>query len=244
METKQTELEIYDCLSKPPKEALKKIEAGRQKGKSNINPQWRYRELTAAFGLCGVGWKYTIDRQWTEPGDSGEVMAFTNISLFIKHAGAWSDAIPGTGGNKLTAQETNSKHNNDEAFKMSLTDALGNAGKMIGLAAAIYAGEWDGDKYSNSGDEKKKTRIMDSAFTSLMRFADMDKIGKFEDLWDTSSVQSKPALFKEMRREILEAIITRLPPGRGAEYRAKLKVDMGAKDAITVIQEAYNEAAK
>lgn len=143
----QASIRIYDRLAKPDPSALKKIEGGRLKGKTDINPQWRYRSMTETFGLCGIGWKYTIDRQWTEAGANSEVLAFVNVSVFIKHDGIWSDAIPGTGGSTLVAKEKESMYNSDEAFKMATTDALSVALKMLGVASAIYAGQWDGTKY-------------------------------------------------------------------------------------------------
>lgn len=140
-------LEIYEAMSKPPIEALKEIGAGRQKGKSNINPQWRYRVMTEQFGLCGIAWKYQIDKQWTEKGSGNEVMCFVNVSVFVKDGDTWSDAVPGTGGNKIVMDESKGPYNNDEGFKMATTDAISNALKFIGVGASIYAGEWDGERY-------------------------------------------------------------------------------------------------
>ena len=57
-------LELYNALRTPPKEALKEIKAGRMKGKTDINPMWRIKVLTERFGPCGIGWKYKITKQW------------------------------------------------------------------------------------------------------------------------------------------------------------------------------------
>ena len=141
--------EIYDKLSRPDPDALKKITGGRLSGKTDINPQWRYRAMTEQFGLIGFGWKYIVDRQWTETGYGGEVMAFVNISVYVKVDGEWSEAIPGSGGSMLVAKESKGLYNSDEAYKMATTDALGVALKFLGVASAIYAGQWDGTKYIN-----------------------------------------------------------------------------------------------
>jgi hypothetical protein len=137
-------LEIYKSLSQPPTEALKQITGGRLAGMTDIKPQWRIFALTQQFGLCGIGWKYTVDKQWTEPGANGEVFAFVNISLFIKDEDKWSEAIPGTGGSMLIAKEKNGLYCSDEAFKMATTDALSVACKFIGVAANIYMGHGSG----------------------------------------------------------------------------------------------------
>ena len=53
-------VDIYKALSKPPEDALKIIQAGNLRGKSDINPQWKIEAITAQFGLCGIGWKFEI----------------------------------------------------------------------------------------------------------------------------------------------------------------------------------------
>ena len=138
---------LWDKLKRPPKEALKQIQAGRLRGMTDISPQWRYQALTEALGPCGVGWKYTIDRLWNEPGPDGSVFAFAQVALSIKCNGEWSEPIPGVGGSMIIAKEKSGLHGSDEGFKMAITDALSVAMKMIGVAADIYLGNWDGSKY-------------------------------------------------------------------------------------------------
>lgn len=142
-------LDIWDKLRQPPATALKKIQAGRLKGMSDINPQWRYRVMTETFGPVGIGWMYTIDRLWTEQGSQDQVFAFASISVYIKQDGVWSDAIPGQGGSMLVTKENAGLHSSDEGYKMAITDALSVALKMLGVAADIYMGLWDGSKYKD-----------------------------------------------------------------------------------------------
>ena len=61
-------LTIYNLVRQPPKEALKEIKGGRLSGKTDINPMWRLKALTEQFGMCGIGWKYAITKQWLEVG--------------------------------------------------------------------------------------------------------------------------------------------------------------------------------
>lgn len=131
-------LEVYNALRTPPKEALKKIEAGRMKGKTDINPMWRIKALTEQFGPCGIGWKYTITKQWLEPGPSGEIAAFCDIDLYYKLSGEWSEAVPGTGGSSFVAKEKGGLYVSDECYKMALTDAISVAAKALGVAGDIY----------------------------------------------------------------------------------------------------------
>lgn len=130
-------LRYYELLRKVPDYALKEIGAGRLKGMSDINPVYRIKAMTEAFGPCGIGWKYVIMKQWQETYGQ-EVKAFCNIDLFIKVDGEWSDAIPGTGGSSLVAMERSGAYVSDEAYKMALTDALSVAMKSLGVAADVY----------------------------------------------------------------------------------------------------------
>jgi len=130
-------LSIFNKVRKVPDNALKQINAGRLKGMSDVNPVWRILAMTDTFGVCGVGWKYEITKQWTETYGN-EIKGFCNINLFIKVDGEWSDAIPGTGGASFVAMERNGAYVSDEVYKMALTDALSVAMKSIGVAADIY----------------------------------------------------------------------------------------------------------
>jgi len=152
-------LTLWNKISKPPTTALKAIGAGRLKGKSDINPQWRYQSMTDHFGPCGVGWKFTVDRKWTEPAPDNQVFAFADISLYYKRndSDGWSEAIPGNGGSMLVAKESNGLHASDEAYKMAITDALGTAMKMLGMAAEIYLGNFDGSKYKDEAVSSPKS---------------------------------------------------------------------------------------
>ena len=53
-------LAIYNAVRSVPDSAKRRIEAGRLKGKTDINPMWRIKALTETFGPCGFGWKYVI----------------------------------------------------------------------------------------------------------------------------------------------------------------------------------------
>ena len=139
-------LKLYEQFRVVPDIAKNPIPGGRLKGMTDISPMWRIKTLTEAFGPCGFGWKYTLDKQWLEPGADGVVMAFCNIALYVKHNGEWSDGIPGTGGASLVAKEANRLYSDDEAYKKALTDALSVACKALGVGADVY---WDKDsKYS------------------------------------------------------------------------------------------------
>jgi len=155
-------LEIYLKVRDVPKEAKRNIQAGRLKGKTDINPMWRIKVLTETFGTCGFGWRYEILEQRLENGANDEISAFVTINLYVKYDGVWSEAIPGTGGSSYVAKERNGLYTSDECFKMALTDAISVACKALGVGASVY---WDKDdtKYSNKpqsvSDSKPKKQL-------------------------------------------------------------------------------------
>lgn len=149
-------LELYNKVRNVPIEAQRTIKGGRLSGFTDINPMWRIQILTENFGICGIGWKVEIIKQWLEPYSNGEVAAFCDINLYIKQDGAWSDAIPGTGGAKFVAKESGGMYVDDEAYKKAYTDALSVACKMLGIGADVYWSE--GSKYPTQQAENNVLR--------------------------------------------------------------------------------------
>lgn len=133
-------IRLWESISYVPKAARSQITGGRLNGMTSIKPQWRYEELTKKFGPCGIGWSYEIEKEWLQSGAKGEFVQFVQIGLYVRHNGEWSRKIPGVGGSKLVVQESKGAHTNDEALKMAVTDALGNAGAKLGLGGKVYMG--------------------------------------------------------------------------------------------------------
>lgn len=175
----------WNQFNKPPKSALKNISGGRLKGKTDINPQWRLKALTQVFGPCGIGWYYDIVRTWTEQGQNNEVMAFSEIKLYIKDK-EWSKGISGIGGSMLIAKEKNGMYNSDEAYKMATTDALSVAMKCLGVASEIYEGNYDGSKYINRDPETITMAQFDELKkinqASLQKYMEHNKISHYNEI--------------------------------------------------------------
>jgi hypothetical protein len=140
-------MQIYNALKTPDPTALKLISGGRLNGKTDISPQWRYEAMTQQFGPCGIGWQFRVCRVWAEDCADGQRMAHAEVELRINVGGEWSEPIPGYGGSMLIEQERNGLHVSDEGYKKAITDALGTAMKMIGVAADVYRGSGSGSKY-------------------------------------------------------------------------------------------------
>jgi hypothetical protein len=144
--------DLWNKVKRPPASVLKKITGGRLNNFTDIAPLWRLQILTEQFGPCGTGWKYTIDKLWTEPGSHDQVIACALIMLYVKQD-TWSEGIPGIGGSMLVAKETGGLYASDEAYKMAVTDALSVSCKALGIGADIYLGLWDGSKYKTTQAE-------------------------------------------------------------------------------------------
>lgn len=115
-------MEIYNSARKAPPEALRKIAAGRLKGKSDINPMWRIKKLTELFGAAGIGWKFDPPVFEEKQGANGEVVVHCFTCLYIRQdeEKPWSAPIPGVGGSLLIAREQGGLRTDDDAYKKSL----------------------------------------------------------------------------------------------------------------------------
>lgn len=141
--------ERFEKVRQVPPSALKQISAGRLRGKSDINPQWKIEAMTEVYGVCGEGWYHELVEDKVIPMDDGQIMLFMKVNVYIRdREGNWSKPIQGFGGDYIAKKESGGIHLNDEAYKMCYTDALGNALKSLGIANDVYRGFWDGSKYN------------------------------------------------------------------------------------------------
>lgn len=146
---------LYEAARPVPDEAQKRIQAGRLKGMTDINPMWRIKRLTEMFGPCGVGWWYTIkDERIVDDAATKQRAAFVDIDLYYVFEGKVSMPIPGTGGASFLSQERNGPYLSDECFKMALTDAISVAAKALGIGADVYYAK-DRDKYSDNTEPRQ-----------------------------------------------------------------------------------------
>ena len=161
-QVQQDNLSIYERVRSVPTEAKKAIEAGRLKGKSDINPMWRIKKLTEVFGPVGFGWYTEVVKTWTEVDENSDVAVFVDINLFVKKDGEWSKPIYGNGGNKLISHERKYENGqsvytpylDDDAYKKAYTDAISVAAKALGVGADVYF-EKDVTKYDTAQSQSE-----------------------------------------------------------------------------------------
>ena len=202
---------------------------GRLKGKTDINPQWRYEVMTEVYGPCGTGWKFSVDRLWTEPGVNGVVFVFAQISLQVKEGVDWSAPIPGIGGNQLVEKEKEGLHNNDEAYKMAITDALSTATKMLGVAADIYAGLWGGSKYID--------RTPGPANKTSAKAAEKPQAAKDPAKWMTAWLAEASKLREQLGNEAYYRVLKEFD----IDHANQVQIRDKAKDIFTALTVALDD---
>lgn len=171
-------MHYYELFRRVPEEACKAFDNGTFKG-TDINPQWRIQMLTEAFGPCGIGWYYTIDKQWSEE-NKGVTLAYCNVSLYVRVNGEWSKPIMGTGGNWEAKEVKGSGRASDECYKMALTDALSIACKALGIGADIWFSKGQ-TKYTMSDEDGIMARTdkpanMDEVMSEIQRASTMEEL--------------------------------------------------------------------
>lgn len=196
-------LHYYELFRAVPEEAKKTIGAGRLKGFTDINPMWRIKKLTETFGMVGIGWYYDVIKQWVDDGSDGQKVANTNIHLYVKVDGEWSKPIFGTGGSMFVVNESRGAYTTDEHFKMSLTDSLSGACKVLGIGADVYF-EKDRTKYDVSGNEDsasktKKAKSIDEAIADMIGCKNMSEV---TTCWNENPSHQTDASFIEACKSV------------------------------------------
>lgn len=163
-------MELYQKFRECPKEAQKAITAGRLKGKTDINPMWRIKVLTEAFGACGFGWTCKITQTWIEDcSETGEKTANVRVELRVKHNGEWSEPIEGIGGAMFVSSEKSGLYVDDDCFKKAYTDAISVACKALGIAADIYFAKDPETKYQTDGDTPQEQMTYEKALAYIYK---------------------------------------------------------------------------
>ena len=134
---KENNLDLYNRVRQVPQEAKKEIQAGRLKGKTDINPLWRIQTLTREFGPAGIGW-YTEVVDSKIESSQNERAVYLHLRLYVKENGEWSKPVEGFGGAMILSSERNGLYLDDDAFKKAYTDAISQACRSLGIGADVY----------------------------------------------------------------------------------------------------------
>lgn len=107
------------------------------------NPQYIIKCLTEIFGPVGQGFGWDVLREdFTPLGD--EVLHWCRIRFWH---GCRDNSFESYGQTKALMKTKNGLMSDEDAPKKSLTDAIIKAASQLGIAANIFLGRWDDQKY-------------------------------------------------------------------------------------------------
>lgn len=136
-------MRIWDKVCKTDPKFTKSFRRGNTQ-LTDINPQHRLQVLTELFGPAGIGWGTTIHERWIDVWGSTQC-AYVMLSIWYIGENDVRHETPVQIGGTLLGESP------DEIWKMSITDAVGKCCAMLGIAADVYLGVFDG-KYRREMD--------------------------------------------------------------------------------------------
>jgi hypothetical protein len=141
---------LWNVLKRTDPKATKPFQ--RQGGfrGTQIDPAWRLQTMTEVFGPVGKGWGWE-QLEWT----IAERMVFICCRVWYTDpvSGEKYFSGPQWGGTEMIRKNKDGvERPDDEAFKMSMTDAIGKCFLQLGLAADIYLGQYDDSKYREESE--------------------------------------------------------------------------------------------
>jgi len=195
--SESSNMELWDKLRRVDPVHSKPFQrAGGFRGTA-IKPSVQERLMTEVFGPIGFGWGMTKpEYHHITAGD--EMLVYCTVGVWYRFNGEKSDVFWGEGGDKVsTVRKSGDISVDDEARKKSLTDAIGNALKRIGMAADIHMGLWDESKYRDENErffaEKKKpdelrpAAIAKSEAELAQRLEAITDLDTLDELWKTGA---------------------------------------------------------
>lgn len=130
------------------------------------SPQYVIRCLTDMFGPVGQGFGWDVTAEgWQPLGD--EVLHWCRIRFWHTDRANGFDAY---GQTKALMKTKNGMMADEDAPKKSLTDAIVKAASQIGVAANIFLGRWDDQKYVAQVTEEKRAAEQADAVAEATKF--------------------------------------------------------------------------
>ena len=176
---------LWNVLKRTDPKATKPFQrAGGFRG-TQIDPAWRLQMMTEVFGPIGMGWGWE-QLEWT----IAERMVFICCRVWISDPVSEKKFYTGPqwGGTELVRRNRDgTERPDDEAFKMSMTDAIGKCFLQLGLAADIYLGQFDDSKYREESEQiyaVKANPDLQPAGIAKLEAEIRDKLAEIEDLED------------------------------------------------------------
>lgn len=191
--TPENNLELWEKFEETnPKYTKNFTKSGGFKGTS-VNSTFVSKILTEAFGPWGFGWGWNIiDERYIEgaPLDAKsletgrEVVHVIRLSLWYEWNGKRQECPPHFGQTTFVGKNKYGPFTDEEAPKKSVTDAVTKSASMLGMAADIFSGRYDDNKYMDDLKEKYKKEGVG--------IASHKPVSKMDGLKDAAKADSAP----------------------------------------------------
>lgn len=141
-ENERGTLDLWNRFADIDPKFTKKITGKPYQGTSP-SPQYVIRCLTEMFGPVGVGFGWSVTSEGFQPLGE-EILHWCRIRFWH---GSPENGYEAYGQTKALMNTRNGQMSDEDAPKKSLTDAIVKAASHIGIAANIFLGRWDDQKY-------------------------------------------------------------------------------------------------
>lgn len=141
-------MRVWRMVDSTPREATKGFDTGKFKGTA-IEQILNFRQATQLWGPCGTGWGVTIlDDALREIG--GETLHTMTVEVwYVDPQTQVRGGVIGQGITRVAYTTSKGSLTVDAEFnKKSMTDAVGNALRLLGFRADVYMGAFDNNKYT------------------------------------------------------------------------------------------------
>lgn len=148
-------LALWDAVKVTDPRWTKTFDRGTFKGTA-IDPMYNAMRATARWGPYGLGWGATVTKEEiVNDEQSNSLVHQIEIDLWF-HEGRETGHAVGKGATKLayTNAAGTKRIVDEEAFKKSFTDAIGNALKWLGFSADVFLGLHDNNKYVQEASDR------------------------------------------------------------------------------------------
>lgn len=165
-------LKLWNDLKPVSKEHTKSFKRAGGFSGTDVSPVWRIRRMTEVFGPVGKGWGYDIIATWSEMN-----CAYVRLGCWYVLEGERYQTGEQIGG-------TSFDRTPDEAYKMSVTDAIGKCLVNLGLAADVYMGQHDKEfiERIRARDRTKILALIVSTHTDMAAFLRVFKVASLSEL--------------------------------------------------------------
>ena len=136
----------WDALKTTDPKYTKLVTFGRKF--TSINSQWQLQRMTERFGPIGQGWGYDVVHSIERIRDD-YVLAIADVTIWWRPDFDMDKCGygPVRGMCPLVEKGKNGIHDDDDAGKKAMTDALTKGLSHLGLSADVFLGLFDDNKY-------------------------------------------------------------------------------------------------